>query len=84
MSCYEVDGKGNVKVWTFVVTDGENDWHHAFTDYAEGCDWARQVERDIHDYCADDDVEVRWDCDYEWIPDDEVSEYKEHVNARED
>lgn len=78
----ELDGKGNVKVFTFAVDEywGDDSFGESFgeslvcrtTDYAGGWDWARQKEREIkeNDPCAGSDEEstVKISYEYEWIP----------------
>lgn len=86
MASYEVDGQGNVKVHTFKVWDQYEDdgvRERRFTDYAAGCDWARQVQSEIEAYSTTHDEQVEWDSDYEWIPRDEVSDYMAEMNDRE-
>lgn len=74
----ELDGKGNVKVFTFTVSENWNESSYGedlvcrTTDYAGGWGWARQKEREIkeNDPCAgsDDESTVKISYEYEWIP----------------
>ena len=92
MSCKEVDGNGNTKVFTFTVRCFQNDdeWtsmrcDKRFVDYTDGWNWARQHEQEVYDNDPDAGTEDAFVCkidyDYEWIPDGQVEEYlQEELN----
>lgn len=69
MMSHEIDGLGNVKIFTFSYGDIKK----RFTDYATGWDWARKIKRD----CPDDDITIGWD--YEWIQEKDVERYIEEI-----
>lgn len=86
MGSKEVDGNGNVKVFTFTVAcfigDEENkDMRSSkrFMDYAAGWDWARKSEQDVHDNDPDFGTSDAYTCkiswDYDWIDEDSVEDF---------
>lgn len=78
---YEIDGNGNILVHTFTVTQhiGDDPVSESisarFVDYAQGWDWARQVEREVHENDPELGTDNEWivDIDYEseWLPENE-------------
>jgi hypothetical protein len=92
MSCKEIDGNGNVKVFTFTVRcfQKDDEWpsmrsDKRFVDYTDGWNWARQYEQEVYDNDPDTETEDAFVCkidyDYEWIPDGQVETYlQEELN----
>lgn len=86
MSGHEVDGEGNVKVFTFTVKPmykeyedlaGDCYWEKKSTDYAECWDWARRVCDDLE---LQSDIKCVIQYDYDWIPEEEWDNKKERWN----
>ena len=82
MASYELDGEGNVKVFTFSVTafyrdndeiynpDGGGPFLFRTTDYLSGWNWARQICREVEDA----DIRCVIDYCYDWIPEGEMED----------
>lgn len=78
---HEVDGEGNVRVFTFTVTYHNGKMRQTtcegFTDVAVGWDWARARVSDFRDLDAKNRADISWDD--AWVPEAEVDEYIAHV-----
>ena len=67
---YEVDGKGNIRVFTFTLVylddDGENgSTRRCFTDYTQGWDWARREGMEYES--LDDENRYGVEIDSDWV-----------------
>ena len=81
---HEIDGQGNIKVFTITVTYTDiNDTcsettQKRFTDYADAWSWAKQTGAEWMD--IDDLNNFRVEFDYEWIPEEEVEAYISEIS----
>lgn len=79
MSCANYDVNGNIQVYTFTITtiDMYPDCDriiHRCTDYTEGWEWARKIQKDFWE-CGN--IRANIDVDWEYIPVDEWENSKE-------
>lgn len=70
---------GNIQVYTFTITtiDMYPDCDriaHCCTDYAEGYDWARKIQKKFWDY---GNIQANIDVDWKYIPIDKWENSKE-------
>ena len=85
---YEVDGKGNIKVFIFTVRglycseETNFSMTRCFTDYAAGWDWARQEGNDWN--ASDKGNAFSVDYEYEWVEHSEDSLEKFYESHEED
>lgn len=81
---HEVDGNGNIKVFTFCVTarysNGDVDSSTTFqtVDYVDGWNTARRLKSEMEgadpDYGTDDENDVSISIEWEWVNQDEWEE----------
>lgn len=79
MSCANYDMNGNIQVYTFTITtiDMYPDCDritHCCTDYSEGYDWARKIQKKFWDY---GNIQANIDVDWKYIPIDKRENSKE-------